>query len=115
LSKKWSKSCQTVVKKFVKKAIKKLSKSCQNYQKIVKNFVAPGKQQRKMNCKGPFPLAFFARVSPSAMAPPPNCSLCFSLARSLNKCVKNTAVSYSWLPAPPYRKIENYGRAATPF
>jgi hypothetical protein len=30
--------------------------------------------------KGPFPLAYFARVSPSAMAQPPNCSLCFSRA-----------------------------------
>jgi hypothetical protein len=28
----------------------------------------------------PFPIAFFARVSPSAMAPPPNCFLCFSRA-----------------------------------
>jgi hypothetical protein len=38
--------------------------------------------------KGQFPLAFFARVSPSAMAPPPNCSLCFSLARDLARKAK---------------------------
>jgi hypothetical protein len=31
---------------------------------------------RKIRLKGPFPLSFFACVSPSAMAPPPNCSLC---------------------------------------
>jgi hypothetical protein len=30
--------------------------------------------------KGPFPLAIYARVSPSTMAPPPNCFLCFSRA-----------------------------------
>jgi hypothetical protein len=29
-----------------------------------------------MQSKGPSTLAFFASVSPSAMAPPPNCFLC---------------------------------------
>jgi hypothetical protein len=36
--------------------------------------------------KGPFTLAFFARVSPSAMAPPPNCYLCFSRAITRERC-----------------------------
>jgi hypothetical protein len=43
--------------KIVKKFVKKLSKSCQivvkqlskSYQKVVTNFVSPGKKQKKVN------------------------------------------------------------------
>jgi hypothetical protein len=53
-----------------------LPNSYQDFTRIL----LPVSTTRLFSTKGPFPLAFFARVSPSAMAPPPNCSLCFSRA-----------------------------------
>jgi hypothetical protein len=55
--KKKVKKVGTIVKKIVKKVVKKLSKSCQKVdkklskscQKVVKNFVSPGKNQKKVN------------------------------------------------------------------
>jgi hypothetical protein len=47
---------------------------------------------------GPFPLAFFARVSPSAMAPPPNCFLCFDHARDRARKAKETVSLHKAAP-----------------
>jgi hypothetical protein len=47
--KKVSKSCQKVVKKVVKKLSKK-SQNSQRCKKLVKIFVVPGKNQKKVNC-----------------------------------------------------------------
>jgi dipeptidase len=54
LSKKLPKNCKKVVKKLSKKLTKSCQKSCQKVVKViktlVKNVVAPGKNQKKMNC-----------------------------------------------------------------
>jgi hypothetical protein len=56
----FSKNCQKVVKKLlkswqkvVKKLPKTLSKSCQSYQEVVTNCVAPGKQLNKKKVNRP--------------------------------------------------------------